>query len=183
MDTKIYSDKYMSSRSTSKNQKKSRSRSTSKSRSPTVSESNEPLTLSEFEKRVGDIGFAKQVNESLIGHYPHYFTKLRKDEEEEFKDMITNDDIKKIKDKFQKLNDKGKPVAINTYRKIEKAPYNWQKLVIEVTKLLKDVEMSLSIDRYTWDAGLLVIFAAYPRFLKSGVFQNYIEYKQLRPMF
>jgi hypothetical protein len=174
------------SRSRSRSSLGTRSRSRSQSRSPPGTKA--PLTKSEFEQKVGDIrlveGYnAQHVNKSLIEHYSHYFEKMSKDEVEEFKDIITNEDIKNLRGKFQKLNDKGKPLAISTYKNIENAPYNWQKLVIEATKLLKDVdEMPLAFERYTWDAGLLVIFAGYPKYLKE-MHQGYVPFKELKPMF
>jgi hypothetical protein len=180
----------MSSRSRSRSHSRSHSGTRSRSRSQSRSSpgTKSPLTKSQFEEEVGHIrlveGYnAQHVNKSLIEHYSHYFEKMSKDEVEEFKDIITNEDIKKLKDKFQKLNDKGKPVAISTYKNIEKAPYNWQKLVIEATKLLQNVdEMPLAFERYTWDAGLLVIFAGYPKFLKE-MHQGYVPFTQLKPMF
>ena len=139
------------------------------------------LTKEEFKikllEQLGDIEdieeifwFAERVNESLIEHHYYYFSELTEEEEE----YITNQDIENIKNSLGTI-----PETDN----IENASYKWQMFVIEVTKLVKDVEMPLSRDRYVWDAGLLVLFAAYPRFLKSGVFQGYIDYKQLEPMF
>jgi len=147
----------------------------------TEEEEFKSLTKEEFKQKLlehlGDIedieeifGFAERVNESLIEHHYYYFSELTEEEEE----YITNQDIENIKNSLGPI-----PETDN----IENASYKWQMFVIEVTKLVKDVEMPLSIDRYVWDAGLLVLFAAYPRFLKSGVFQGYIDYKQLEPMF
>jgi hypothetical protein len=174
------------SRSRSRSGLGTRSRSRSQSRSPPGPKA--PLTAAQFEKEVGDLEIAGEynaydVNSSLIKQYSHYFKKMDKDEEEKFKDEITNEDIKNLRKKFQKLNDKGNPVAFSTYKNIEKAPYNWQKLVIEATKLLKDDvdEISLDFDRYTWDAGLLVIYAGYPKYLKEW-HQGYVDFKHLKPI-
>jgi len=178
----------MSSGTRSRSRSRSSSGTRSRSRSiQRISPLKAPLTKAQFEKEVGDIrlveGYnAQHVNKSLIEHFSHYFEKMSKDEEKKFKDEITNEDIKNLRKKFQKLNDKGKPVAISTYKNIEKAPYNWQKLVIEATKLLKDVDqMPLAFERYTWDAGLIVIFAGYPNYLKDW-HQGYVDYKKLDPI-
>jgi len=178
----------MSSRSRSRSRSRSSSGTRSRSRSiQRISPLKAPLTAAQFEEEVGHIEIAgeynaQHVNKSLIKQFSHYFKKMDKDEEEKFKDEIKNEDIKKLREKFQKLNGQGKPVAISTYKNIEKAPYNWQKLVIEATKLLKDVdEIPLAFERYTWDAGLLVIYAGYPKYLKHW-HQGYVDYKKLKPI-
>lgn len=177
----------MPSRSRSRTRSRSHSRTRSKSRSPPGPK--EPLTKDEFQERLGDnYDFALDVNKSLLKHFSHYFKKVTNDDKNEYKKtygsmegMITDEELKSIRAKF---NHNHKVVAISTYKNIEKAPYNWQKLVIEVTKLVEDFkEPPLSFDRYVWDAGLLVLFAAYPKWLKSGIFQGHIKYKQFKPMF
>lgn len=178
----------MSSRSRSRSHSRSHSGTRSRSRSQSRSPLKSPLTAAQFAKEVGDLEIAGEynayhVNSSLIKQFSHYFRKMDKDEEKKFKDEITNEDIKNLRKKFQKLNNQGKPVAISTYKNIEKAPYNWQKLVIEATKLLKDNvdEIPLAFERYTWDAGLLVIYAGYPKYLKEW-HQGYVDYKKLDPI-
>ena len=89
-----------------KNQRsRSKTRSTSKSRSRSDSMSpsgpNEPLTKAQFQEQLGaNKDFAEEVNESLLKHFSHYFSKVTNYQKEMYEKkygnlegMITNEDL------------------------------------------------------------------------------------------
>jgi hypothetical protein len=177
-------------RKTTGQQNKSK-RTRSKSRSP--SSPKTPLTEDEFTQKLDDLakddfnfkeevsdGLAEVVNESLMKHYKHFF-KFSKEDEKTFNGIITKEDVKRIK---EQLGDKPRK------HNIENASYQWQMFLFEVMKIIKDIELSLSIDRYTWDAGLIVLYAAYPDYLnhkneegQKDVMSGYVGYKHLTTLF
>ena len=166
-------------------------RTRSKSRSPTSLKT--PLTEDEFRQKLDDLAkdvddskfqeelndaFVNSVNETLMMNYRHFF-KFNKEYERTFNGIITKQDVGRIKEQLGKR-----------HKNIEKASYNWQMFLFEVIKIIKDVEISLAIERYTWDAGLIVLYAAYPDYLnhknedgQKDVLSGYVPYRQITPLF
>jgi len=134
---------------------------------------------SKFKEQLND-GLAEVVNKSIMLNYKYYF-KFLKEDEETFTGIITKEDVKRIK---EQLGDKPRK------HNIENASYEWQMFLFEVIKIIKDEEISLSIDRFTWDAGLIVLYAAYPDYLnhkneegQKDVLSGYVPYRQVTPLF
>jgi SpoVK/Ycf46/Vps4 family AAA+-type ATPase len=130
--------------------------------------------------------FAQSILEIILTSYTNlfYFTK---EIEQLAREIITKEDIVRIK---EQLNGKGgkKP----TFKKIEKASYQWQMFLLQVIQLIKPYlcedfkktggcDNDWRVDYATFDAARIVLYNKYPKFLDDV---EYIAYKKLKnPLF